>query len=61
MMTIEDVKDYLKNYKGSKISLMEVCGSNTRAIAESGIEGMISGRINLVSGPGCPVCVTPSS
>jgi len=41
------------------ISLMEVCGSHTHAIAASGLRRMLPGEIRLVSGPGCPVCVTP--
>ena len=40
------------------ISLMEVCGTHTMAIAKHGIRGLITDKINLVSGPGCPVCVT---
>ena len=40
---------------------MEVCGSHTAAIAGNGISSLLSDRICLVSGPGCPVCVTPSS
>lgn len=52
---------FLKSYDGDDITLMEVCGSHTGAIAKSGIKDMISGKIHLVSGPGCPVCVTPSA
>ncbi|MCR5649948.1 MAG: hydrogenase formation protein HypD [Lachnospiraceae bacterium] len=40
---------------------MEVCGSHTAAIARSGIREIISPKIRLISGPGCPVCVTASS
>ena len=40
---------------------MEICGSHTAAIAGNGICGLLSDRIRLISGPGCPVCVTPSS
>ena len=60
-MTIEDIKVYLKNYDGKDINIMEVCGSHTGAIAKNGIPGMLSEHIHLLSGPGCPVCVTPSS
>ncbi len=52
--------NYLKNYHGRKLILMEVCGSHTAAIAKSGIRGLISSDIRLISGPGCPVCVCPS-
>lgn len=38
---------------------MEVCGSHTMAIAKFGIKSILPKNIDLVSGPGCPVCVTP--
>lgn len=41
--------------------IMEVCGGQTHAIAQFGIESLISSRLELVHGPGCPVCVTPVS
>jgi len=37
---------------------MEVCGTHTMAIARSGIKRLLPERIELISGPGCPVCVT---
>ena len=37
---------------------MEVCGTHTMAIARAGIRGMLPENLNLLSGPGCPVCVT---
>jgi hydrogenase expression/formation protein HypD len=37
---------------------MEVCGTHTMAIAESGLKSMFPENLQLVSGPGCPVCVT---
>lgn len=42
-----------------KINIMEVCGTHTAAIGKSGIRNMLGENINLISGPGCPVCVTP--
>lgn len=60
-MTIEEICTYLKNYDGRPLKLMEVCGSHTAAIAKYGIRGMLSPKIRLMSGPGCPVCVTPSA
>lgn len=41
------------------VNLMEVCGTHTMAIARSGIRGMLPENLKLLSGPGCPVCVTP--
>lgn len=39
---------------------MEVCGTHTMAIASSGIKALLPQNINMLSGPGCPVCVTPT-
>lgn len=41
------------------VQLMEVCGTHTMAIAKSGIKTMLPKNVQLLSGPGCPVCVTP--
>jgi hydrogenase expression/formation protein HypD len=38
--------------------LMEVCGTHTMAIAKHGLRGLMPETITLLSGPGCPVCVT---
>ena len=40
------------------IRLMEVCGTHTMAIFRHGIRTLLPGTITLLSGPGCPVCVT---
>lgn len=40
--------------------LMEVCGTHTHNIFQFGIRDMLPARIKLISGPGCPVCVTPA-
>ncbi len=40
-------------------TIMEVCGGQTHAIVRFGIEDLLPEKINLVHGPGCPVCVTP--
>lgn len=40
------------------VKLMEVCGTHTMAISSSGIRRAVDQRLKLVSGPGCPVCVT---
>lgn len=39
--------------------LMEVCGTHTVSIARAGIRSLLEGAATMVSGPGCPVCVTP--
>ena len=40
------------------VTLMEVCGTHTMAIHRHGIPDLLPGRLRLLSGPGCPVCVT---
>jgi hydrogenase expression/formation protein HypD len=40
-------------------TLMEVCGGQTHNILRSGLEAMLTDKVSLVHGPGCPVCVTP--
>jgi hydrogenase expression/formation protein HypD len=40
-------------------NLMEVCGGQTHAIVRFGLDEMLPDEINLIHGPGCPVCVTP--
>ena len=41
-----------------KLRFMEVCGTHTVAIFRSGIRQILPANVELVSGPGCPVCVT---
>ncbi len=40
-------------------NIMEICGGQTHAIVKFGIDFLLPKEINLVHGPGCPVCVTP--
>jgi len=39
--------------------LMEICGGQTHAIIRHGIDQLLPKQVELVHGPGCPVCVTP--
>jgi hydrogenase expression/formation protein HypD len=39
-------------------AIMEICGGQTHAILRSGLDQVLSGNIELIHGPGCPVCVT---
>ncbi|HQI71463.1 MAG TPA: hydrogenase formation protein HypD, partial [Bacteroidales bacterium] len=41
-----------------EITLMEVCGGHTWAIQKFGIPTLMPKEVRLISGPGCPVCVT---
>jgi hydrogenase expression/formation protein HypD len=40
-------------------TIMEVCGGQTHAIVKFGIDELLPPQVNIVHGPGCPVCVTP--
>jgi len=40
-------------------AIMEVCGGQTHAIIRNGIDQLLPDHIELIHGPGCPVCVTP--
>jgi hydrogenase expression/formation protein HypD len=40
-------------------TFMEVCGTHTQAVAAAGLRRMLPDGVRLISGPGCPVCVTP--
>ena len=46
--------------KEHPLYLMEVCGTHTMAIARAGLRQLLPAQVKLISGPGCPVCVTPS-
>lgn len=48
----------IKKASTKKITLMEVCGGHTMSIQKFGIPSLLPETINLISGPGCPVCVT---
>jgi hydrogenase expression/formation protein HypD len=43
---------------GRQINIMEVCGTHTVSIFRNGIRSILPGNLKLLSGPGCPVCVT---
>jgi hydrogenase expression/formation protein HypD len=51
--------DEITRFNNIGINLMEVCGTHTMAIAKAGLRGLMPENIRLLSGPGCPVCVTP--
>ena len=46
--------------KARPLRIMEVCGTHTMAIAKAGLRGLLAPGVQLLSGPGCPVCVTPA-
>ncbi len=48
----------VRGYEG-RMTLMEVCGTHTMSIYQHGIRSLLPQQVRLISGPGCPVCVTP--
>ncbi len=60
-MNITDTLKRLMDSIGRPVRLMEVCGTHTVAIFRQGIRDLLPEGIILLSGPGCPVCVTAVS
>ncbi|MCL6621875.1 MAG: hydrogenase formation protein HypD [Syntrophobacterales bacterium] len=48
----------LRPLASGPVTLMEVCGTHTMAVARFGLKALLPPGVRLVSGPGCPVCVT---
>ncbi|MBD3362305.1 hydrogenase formation protein HypD [Candidatus Dojkabacteria bacterium] len=55
---IENIVEKIKAISTKKVRLMEVCGGHTMVIFRFGIKSLLPDNIELISGPGCPVCVT---
>jgi hydrogenase expression/formation protein HypD len=55
------IREIAKMPINKTVTLMEVCGTHTMAIARYGLRGVLPDNVRLISGPGCPVCVTPNS
>lgn len=56
----KELVEKIKAYDGTPLKIMEVCGTHTMAISRFAIRKILPENIKLISGPGCPVCVTPS-
>ncbi len=56
---IDGIFNVLRSVARRPVTLMEVCGTHTMSIARSGMRSVLPEGLRLVSGPGCPVCVTP--
>jgi len=50
--------EHIRRISRKNIRLMEVCGTHTVSIFRSGIRSLLPDTVSLLSGPGCPVCVT---
>ncbi len=55
---VSTLSEAIRRKSRRKIRIMEVCGGHTMAIRKYGIQHLIPETIDLLSGPGCPVCVT---
>ena len=53
--------DLIHHHSTRPIKLMEFCGGHTVAIFKHGLRQLLPGTIEMLSGPGCPVCVTANS
>ncbi|MCD8300070.1 MAG: hydrogenase formation protein HypD [Clostridiales bacterium] len=58
--TIKKAGAILAAYSGPPLRIMEVCGTHTHEIFRLGIRKILPENIGMISGPGCPVCVTPA-
>lgn len=57
---VQKATSIVREYSGRPLRIMEVCGTHTHEIFRLGIRNMLPDNIRLISGPGCPVCVTPT-
>lgn len=55
---VKKILDRIKAVSTQEVKLMEVCGTHTVSIFRYGIRELLPPTIKLLSGPGCPVCVT---
>ena len=51
--------EIIKGYSARPLRIMAVCGTHTHEIFRCGIRKILPPQVELISGPGCPVCVTP--
>lgn len=56
---IEALGHQLTQHRPGPIKIMEVCGGHTHAIFKYGLESLLPATVELVHGPGCPVCIMP--
>ncbi len=55
---VKNIRSLAKSIN-KKVCIMEVCGTHTMQISKYGIRKLMPENVRLISGPGCPVCVTP--
>lgn len=58
---LKEACDALSAFKlKNETNIMEVCGTHTTEFFRTGVKGIFPAKLNLIDGPGCPVCVTPN-
>ena len=55
---MKTAREIIEGYDGPPVRIMEVCGTHTHEIFRLGIRKLLPEQVELISGPGCPVCVT---
>jgi len=55
------VKDISRQHTGQKIKFMHVCGTHEHTISKYGLRTLLPKEIEILSGPGCPVCICPAA
>ncbi len=55
---VDSILQAIKRSSKKQVTIMEVCGTHTMSIFRHGLRSILPDKIRLVSGPGCPVCVT---
>lgn len=55
----KNLLEEIKRLSKGNWNIMEVCGGQTHSLVKHGITQMLPENINMIHGPGCPVCVTP--
>ena len=59
MSSLRDLARKIEDLLPRPVRLMEVCGTHTVNIFRYGLRSLFTDKLTLISGPGCPVCVTP--
>ncbi len=57
--TVKQIAEKIRSIVTKQWTIMEICGGQTHSIMKYGLQELLPEEINLVHGPGCPVCVTP--
>ncbi|MBI5643425.1 MAG: hydrogenase formation protein HypD [Deltaproteobacteria bacterium] len=57
----QGILEKIRSISKRPVSIMEICGTHTHSISKYGIREALPANIRLISGPGCPVCVTSAA